>query len=125
MTNELNIVVHKWLEIGIQLGIKLHVLKGFELQHNKDPKRCLSEMLQYWLDGKAYEKSHVNWETIIEALESPAINEAAIAGQLRENIQLQYAGNTSTSGVHHMQLRAHPGTLHYKLSLYHRLHVVS
>ena len=125
MINELNIVVNKWLEIGIQLGIELSILKGFELQHNKEPRRCLSEMLQYWLDGKAYEKSHVNWETIIEALESPAINEAAIAGQLRKNIQLQYAGSTSTSGVDHMQLRAHPGTLHYKLSLNHHLYVVS
>lgn len=121
MINELNLVVHKWLEIGIQLGIKFHVLKTFELQHNKDPRRCLSEMLQYWLDGKACEKSHVSWETIIEVLDSPSINEATFARRLRENIQLQYgtseygSGCTSTLGAGQLQLKVSPGTflLHY------------
>jgi hypothetical protein len=118
LINELNTVVLKWLEIGIQLGIEFRILKSFELQHNKDPRRCLSEMLQYWLDGKACERSRVNWETIIEALESPSINEEAVARQLRENMQLQYETNEygsrsasrSTSDVNHVQIRAHhPG----------------
>ena len=87
--NELSIVVDKWFEIGIQLEIKPHILKAFEQQHSKDPRRCLSEMLQYWLDGKACEASRVNWETIIEALESPSIGEAAFANLLRQNILLQ------------------------------------
>ena len=49
--NELATVAHKWLNIGIQLGIGYHVLKGFEQQHKNDPSRCLSEMLHYciWL----------------------------------------------------------------------------
>lgn len=115
LINELSIIVHKWLEIGIQLEIELSTLKSFELQHNKDPRRCLSEMLQYWLDGKACERSRVNWETIIEALESPSVDEGAFASRLRENIQLQYeygpgSASTSISGVNHMQLRTHdPG----------------
>ena len=77
-------------------------------------------MLQYWLDGKACEKSRVNWETIIEVLESPSINEATFARQLHENIQLQYgtseysSGSTSTLDIGHMQLRASQGmyTMH-------------
>ena len=98
LINELNIIVHKWFEFGIQLGIEFHILKSFEMEHSKDPKRCLSEVLQYWLDGKACEKSQVNWETVIEALESPSINEGAIASRLRETIELPYETSEYGSG---------------------------
>ena len=75
-------------------------------------------MLQYWLDGKACEKRHVNWESIIEALESSSVNEASLASRLRENIQLQYDTSEYVSrsrtipGVNHMQLGAHSGIIY-------------
>ena len=83
LTNELATVAHKWFNIGIQLRIDYHVLKGFEQQHKDDPSRCLSEMLHCWLNGN--EKSCVKWETIIEVLRSPSINEIGLAEKIFED----------------------------------------
>ena len=96
MINELITIAHKWITIGIQLGIDYHVLKGFGQQYNNDPIRCLTELLQYWLDGNAANgKSHVNWETIIKALKSPSVNESGLAEKICENHQLQQAVHAS------------------------------
>ena len=98
MINALVIVVHKWIDIGIQLGIDYHVLKGLGQQYSNDSRRCLTEMLQYWLDGNAANgKSHVNWETIIEALKSPSVNESGIAEKICEDNRLQHAASECDS----------------------------
>ena len=96
LINELVTVAHKWITIGIQLGIDYHVLKGFGQQYNNDPIRCLAEMLQYWLDGNAADgKSHVNWETVVKALKSPLVNELGLAEKVCENHQLLHAAHAS------------------------------
>ena len=92
LTNELATVAHKWFNIGIQLEIDYHVLKGFEQQHKDNPSRCLSEMLHCWLNGNG--KSCVKWETIIEVLRSPSINETGLAEKIFEDNH-----STPTQGI--------------------------
>ena len=93
--NELITVAHKWFNIGIQLGIDYYTLKGFEQQHKDDLSRCLSEMLHCWLKGNG--KSCVKWETIVEALRSPSINETGLAEKIFEDNQLQSAASGSSN----------------------------
>ena len=89
--NELVTIAHKWFDIGIQLGISYHVLKGFEQQHKDNPYRCLSEMLHCWLNGNG--NCCVKWETIVEAIRSPSINETGLAERIFENNLLQPAAS--------------------------------
>ena len=95
LMNELIAIAHKWFNIGIQLRIDYHILKGFEQQYKDNPSRCLLEMLHYWLNGNG--KSCVKWETIIEALRSPLVSESGIADKLVESNQLQPAASECCS----------------------------
>ena len=101
--NELATIAHKWFDIGIQLGIGYHILKGFEQQYKDSPSRCLSEMLHCWLNGNG--KCCVKWEAIIEALRSASVNETGLAEKIFENNQLQpaasecYSQNTPMQGT--------------------------
>ena len=122
LKNALATVTPKWFDIGIQLRIEHHILKEFEQQYTNNPSRCLSEMLQYWLKGNAVDgKSHVNWETIIEALKSRSIGETGLAEEIiSDNIQLQHTASErdsqSKSMPSHSQSKSTPGTplkIHY------------
>jgi hypothetical protein len=90
LVDDLVAVVDKWYLIGIKLEIKPSVLKVFEKQYNNDPRRCLTEMLQYWLDGNTDSPACVlKWETIIAVLRSPLIDEAGLAERIYKGNALQ------------------------------------
>ena len=98
MTNlidDLVTVVDKWYLIGVKLEIKPSVLKVFEQQYNNNSRRCLAEMLQYWLDGNA--PTCVKWETIIAVLRSPLLDEAGFAEKIYKDNQLQQAASECVS----------------------------
>ncbi len=62
--SELGRVRHKWLTLGIQLGIPRHVLEHFK--RDDDP---LSAAVDYWLRGNVTEVP-ITWDFLVEALKS-------------------------------------------------------
>ena len=81
ITNELGSVMNKWFQIGVQLGINETNLHQIEADYCT-VDRCFSEMISFWLKGNT--EVAVTWKSIIDALESPAINEKGLANWLRE-----------------------------------------
>ena len=76
--SELGTVSHKWIKIGIQLGIPHHVLKQFE--DEKDP---LSSAVNYWLKGNAMEPGvPISWKSIVAALKDSSVGEGGLAEEL-------------------------------------------
>ena len=99
MTNlldDLVTVVDKWDLIGVKLEIKLSFLKELEQQYKNNPRRCLIEMLQYWLDGNV-PSAIMEWETIIAVLRSPTIDEAGLAERIYKDNLLQQEASECTS----------------------------
>ena len=98
MTNlidDLVTVVDKWYLIGVKLEVEPSVLKEYEQEYNNNPRRCLAEMLQYWLDGNT--PACVKWETMIEVLRSPVIDRAGLAERMYKDNQLQQGASECVS----------------------------
>ncbi len=76
VVNELVVVGHKWLRIGISLGVPKHKLHEFE--KNGDP---FSEAIDYWMKGNTMKP--ITWGTVVSALGSPFVDEAGLARSLR------------------------------------------
>ena len=74
-------VSHKWMKIGIQLGISQHKLKEFRAEDD-DP---FVNIMDYWLKGNVAESfGSISWKSIVAALESTHVGEPALAKEIRE-----------------------------------------
>ena len=71
----------KWYNLGLQLRVDVGTLGCFKVQYS-DPGDQLREVLRTWLTSS--EKP--TWGAMVEALESPVIDEAPLANEL----QLKY-----------------------------------
>ena len=80
LQNELDLVSHKWLSLGVQLAIPIGTLKCIEMEH-KQVDRFLLEMLTVWLKQT---NPPPTWNILTEALESFSIGEGLLAQQLRD-----------------------------------------
>ena len=56
----------KWYQLGVQLKIPLATLSTIESDHPRDAERCMTEILNWWLQN-APESS---WEKLTEAVEA-------------------------------------------------------
>ena len=72
---------NKWFQVGIQLKVDPAKLTSFETQFMRDPMRCYTSVFVEW---KRDHKLPYTWATIIEALESGAVNEVAVAIKVRK-----------------------------------------
>ena len=77
--NELSVVLYKWFQIGVKLGVPYHKLKEFE--EEKDP---LAAIIDYGLKGNI-EGSPFSWKSIVEALKE-------IDNSLARRIENKYCG---------------------------------
>ena len=84
--NELRSVLIKWYEIGAQLGVNGAKLREIQIDCHT-VERCFSEMISFWFKGNT--EVAVTWKSIIDALESPFVNEKHLANQLREKVALK------------------------------------
>ena len=75
---ELNGVIAKWYNIGVQLGVSVGTLKAIEKQYS-DPTDCLRETLTTWL--KSYPPIPT-WSKVVEALRSRTVGETRLAADL-------------------------------------------
>ena len=68
-----------WFVFGIALGLPIIKLKSIEASHLKEGvKRCIVEMLQYWLDTTPA----ACWQQVIATLEQ--VDLIALASRIKE-----------------------------------------
>ena len=74
----------KWYELGAELldEKEEHTLSTIEINYSRDANKCCFEMFRRWLQTDV----NATWSRIVEALESPGINLASLATDLRELI---------------------------------------
>ena len=83
--NPLYDISDKWYDIGLSLQVRRNVLNDLK-QSEDDDETNLKKVTNIWRDTKP---SPDTWETIITAVESPAINNKEIADKIREYLQLR------------------------------------
>ena len=81
VTNELSSVIDKWFRIGVQLGLSEIKLKQIEADHH-NVDRYFSEVIGFWLKGNT--QVPVTWESLVETLETPFVDEKGLAKRLKE-----------------------------------------
>ena len=77
----------KWRQISIQLGLTPSDQECFMASTPSDPLQCFTSVFRVWKNRatKLY-----TWSTVIEALESPAVNEMRLAQELRTRLQSEW-----------------------------------
>ena len=81
VTNELSSVKAKWHTIGVLLGIDPAKLEEIENNYQTADRR-FSEVINFWLRGNT--RVAMSWESLVEVLESPSVDEKGLAMRLRE-----------------------------------------
>ena len=71
----------KWYNIGIELRVPLHALKGIA-QDNKDVSDRFREMLITWLN---LVNPKPTWEALVNALRQPAVGQEQLAQSVQED----------------------------------------
>ena len=85
-------IAHKWYNVGIGLDVRDGVLMS--LDYSNDSYRTkLSSVIQSWLDTQS---TPVTWETVVSALESPIVNDRAVAAKLRNYLTHLNPSNSVT-----------------------------
>ena len=78
--NEIGGISHKWFKIGVQLDIPHHTLKKFEKEDEPLPAA-----IDYWLKGNVDSSDvPVSWQSIVDALDSPYVQEPGLAEKIRK-----------------------------------------
>ena len=74
----------KWKQISIQLGLTPSDQECFMALSPNDPLQCFTSVFRVWKNRatKLYK-----WSIVIEALESPAVDEKRLAEELRTKLQ--------------------------------------
>ena len=80
--NELNeMTAAKWHQLGVQLEIPAATLSTIEIDHPRDAQRCMTEVINRWLQNAP----ECSWAKLAEAVE--AMGEyAALAEKLRQKM---------------------------------------
>ena len=81
VTNKLFSVMAKWYHIGVQLGVNDTKLEEIEYNYQTIDRRFI-EVIKLWLRGNT--PAAVSWEALVKVLESPLVDEKALAMKLRE-----------------------------------------
>ena len=76
------LVTSKWYRLGVELfdERERHKLDTIETNHKNNVDESCFEMFRTWLQTD----TNATWSRIVEALESPGINLASVAANLRK-----------------------------------------
>ena len=74
----------KWRQISIQLGLTPSDQECFIALSPNDPLQCFTSVFRVW---KNRATRLYKWSTVIQALESPAVDEKRLAQELRTKLQ--------------------------------------
>ena len=71
----------KWLDLGLQLGVKERELKCIEQDYGHlGAQTCLREMLSVWL------RMLPSWEGLLSSLSHPSVGNPALAVKIRKEV---------------------------------------
>ena len=70
----------KWYDIGLSLQVRRNVLDDLKQSEGNDPTK-LNKVIYIWKDTQP---SLVTWETVINAIESPIVNDKETANLIRQ-----------------------------------------
>ena len=73
-------ILHKWMEIGIQLDVPRGHLEAFNQRHLGESMKILVEVFNYWENQSGDEPK--TWYTITDALKTPSVGEHTLARYL-------------------------------------------
>lgn len=79
----------KWLDIGLELKVAYPTLNNIEAKYS-DSKDCLREVIVEWLKAT----DHPTWQSLIDALRTPVIDEPKLAAKL----EAKYDSYTESQG---------------------------
>ena len=96
MANELGSVMAKWFSIGVQLGVSHSKLQEIGTNY-QTVDRCCCEVISFWLNGNT--DVPVNWESLVNILESSMVGEKGLAKRLREKGRMVTSETVEVSGV--------------------------
>ena len=85
MNDVASITPAKWRSVGIQLGLSLSTLDSIQSNNAGKPDASLHSFEQVFSTWEKQGPSPYTWNTIIEALRSPAVGEFALADELEHN----------------------------------------
>ena len=91
--------VDDWLHLGIYLGIPYTELKAIDAVHYREPHRCRTEMLAFWLNN-----FQPSWSALIEALELIGMNQLA-REMTASHIQKSVNSQKGAESTHRQRLR--------------------
>ena len=74
----------KWKQISIQLGLTPSDHECFMASTPNDPLQCFTSAFRIW---KSRAIRPYTWSTVIEALQSPAVDEMRLAQELKMKLQ--------------------------------------
>ena len=80
------LVSSKWKDISIQPGLILNDQKCFIDATSGDPNQCFTFVFNVWRNQVT---RPYKWSTVIQTLESPAVDEMRLAQELRTKLQSQ------------------------------------
>ena len=98
LVNELSAVKDKWKDLGVQLNMTPSDLNSIEIKCSNDPSHCLLEMLSQWWEVTSPSPT---WQTVVDALSSPAVGRQIVAEHIRQTYLCQEAANDSVVGKKH------------------------
>ena len=85
-------ITAKWKQISIQLGLTPSDQECFLASTPNDPLQCFTSVFRVW---KSRATRLYTWSTVIQALESPAVDEMRLAQELRTKLQSNTNWTTS------------------------------
>ena len=88
----------KWLDLGLQLGVKERELKCIEHDYGRDgAQMCLREMLSTWLKMV---NPRPSWEGLLRSLSHPSVGHPALADKIRKEVGIpEQSQDQSSSAV--------------------------
>lgn len=76
------IIPAKWRLVGVQLDLPTETLDRIQTQNARMPNLCLHSFEQIFTEWKGQGTRPYTWETIIDALRTPAVGELVLADEV-------------------------------------------
>ena len=74
----IHVITAQWFNLGLALKLSYSTLKQIESNFPRDSLRCLTEMVEMWLQSS----SHPSWQGLVSALRSPSVSRIDIADRI-------------------------------------------
>lgn len=92
LMNEVAAVIPgSWMVVGQQLGLEQGILNGIALNNPGNANHCYSHVFTRWKNQNSTAHPYT-WSTILQALESPAVLQKALASTIMQRYQFTTQG---------------------------------